>query len=152
MRIDGRNHDLQAHENGVKVVAPGKPNRVSAPLRLTVDAIPDNVAGVREAVVSYAKAAGIADVWAVALAISEAVTNVVVHAYRDRAVGQVRVVAEHPPDDGLIVTVEDEGGGFVPRDDSPGMGLGLAVVAQLAEAFEVAAGHRGGTLVRMTFE
>jgi anti-sigma regulatory factor (Ser/Thr protein kinase) len=125
---------------------------VGAPLRLTIDAIPDNVAGVREAVVAYAKGAGISDVWAVALAISEAVTNAVVHAYRETGAGKVSIVAENQPDDGLVITVEDDGAGFKPRPDSPGMGLGLAVVAQLAQALEIVAARGGGTCVRMTFE
>jgi anti-sigma regulatory factor (Ser/Thr protein kinase) len=78
---------------------------VAARLRLELEAVPENVARVREAIAEYAAQVGVVDIWAVALAVSEAVTNSVIHAYRDATPGTVRVAAEHPPDDGLIVTV-----------------------------------------------
>ena len=61
------------------------------------------------------------------VAVSEAVTNAVVHAYVDApAPGEVEVFAKRDPDDGLEVHVSDEGRGMMPRRDSPGIGVGLA--------------------------
>ena len=50
----------------------------------------------------------------------------------------------------LVVGVEDDGGGMAPRPDSPGMGLGLPLIRQLAESVQVDA-LRPGTRMRMRF-
>lgn len=88
----------------------------------------------------------------VRLAVSEAVTNVVLHAYRGRArAGPVHLLVELSPT--LVrVSVGDEGGGMTPRPDSPGAGLGLPVIASLVDDLGVS-GRDGasGTEVRMTF-
>jgi serine/threonine-protein kinase RsbW len=92
----------------------------------------------------------------VALALSEACTNVVVHAYRDRvdASGSpvtFRVVADREGRS-VRVTVSDAGGGMAPRADSPGLGLGLPVIAALTERLEVSPAPGGrGTVVSMVF-
>src|SRR3954469_22530632 len=88
----------------------------------------------------------------VALAGTEAITNAVVHAYVDEsAPGPIEVVMQRLPDDGLEILVCDEGRGMQPRHDSPGLGLGLPLVATLAERFEVEARVGGGTRVLMAF-
>jgi anti-sigma regulatory factor (Ser/Thr protein kinase) len=78
--------------------------------------------------------------YAVALAVSEAVANVVVHAYRDRhpgaEPGDVHVTVRVEADE-LLVAVVDKGVGMAARADSPGAGLGLAIIATLADRFEV---------------
>ena len=114
---------------------------------------PDQVRVIREEVKNYAIENGAADPNAVALAVSEAVTNAVVHAYADAPEpGEIEVVAQMVPGDGLEVFVCDDGRGMLPRHDSPGVGLGLPLVATLAESFEVQARSGGGTQVRMAFE
>jgi anti-sigma regulatory factor (Ser/Thr protein kinase) len=60
-------------------------------------------------------------------------------------------VAQRTGDDCLEILVCDEGRGMLPRPDSPGVGLGLPLVATLAESFEVQARTGGGTQVRMAF-
>ena len=91
----------------------------------------------------------------VALAVSEACTNAVVHAYRNEA-GQIadpsfRVVAEQVGSD-VQVTVSDTGVGLTPRVDSPGLGLGLPLIATLAKTVDIHAGAGGGgTVVSMLF-
>ena len=55
------------------------------------------------------------DVSAIEIAVSEAVTNAVVHAYVDVPEGEVAVTAEMPEGDGLLVAVSDDGAGLVPR-------------------------------------
>src|SRR5262245_1985690 len=85
----------------------------------------------------------------VMLALSEVVTNAVVHGYRGEA-GEVRVAAEHA-DDELKVSVADHGGGMAPRHDSPGLGLGLPLVGRIANRVDITAEVGGGTLVSMCF-
>jgi anti-sigma regulatory factor (Ser/Thr protein kinase) len=83
------------------------------------------------------------------LAITEACTNVVVHAYAE-AEGPMSITAE--VDAGrLVVAVCDEGRGIAPRADSPGLGLGLPLIATLAEAVELGRDAEEHTEVRMVF-
>jgi anti-sigma regulatory factor (Ser/Thr protein kinase) len=88
----------------------------------------------------------------VALAVSEALSNVVMHAYVGLpAAGPMRLRAVLD-DHRLRVEVEDDGIGLRPRLDSPGGGLGLALIASLTTELEFVCGPSGrGTLVRMTF-
>src|SRR4029077_13132247 len=82
---------------------------------------------------------------AVALCVSEAVANVVVHAYReaDRP-GEVEVEARRP-NGYLCLYVRDRGQGLAPRVDSPGLGLGLPLIADIATSIEVRRPDSGGT-------
>ena len=47
--------------------------------------------------------------------------------------------------------VVDEGRGILPRADSPGLGLGLPLIAQMTESLEVHDRRGGGTEIRMAF-
>jgi serine/threonine-protein kinase RsbW len=93
------------------------------------------------------------DIAAVDLAVSEAVTNVVVHAYRDRGPaeepGPIRV-ALRIEDDAAWVVVADDGVGMAPRTDSPGLGMGLSLIARVCDELEIEQRH-DGTRVRMRF-
>ncbi len=85
------------------------------------------------------------------LAVTEAVTNVVVHAYREPAEpGDVTVVAQHE-DSGMTVVVSDDGMGLLPRVDSPGLGLGLGLMAQVTDDFDIRTRAAGGVEVRLHF-
>ena len=86
----------------------------------------------------------------VKLAVTEACTNVVVHAYPDGD-GPMSVTARLT-DGALTVVVSDEGRGILPRPDSPGLGLGLPLIATLASSLELGTNDREETEVRMTFE
>jgi serine/threonine-protein kinase RsbW/stage II sporulation protein AB (anti-sigma F factor) len=119
-------------------------------LRLSELAVPENVGRLRHAVANYAHSLGVRDPGTIALAVSEAITNAVVHGYRDRDPGRVTVEAEVVRDD-FVVIVEDDGDGVKPRPDSPGVGLGLPLLAQLAATVEIEASGSGGTRVRMCF-
>jgi len=90
---------------------------------------------------------------AVALAVTEAFANVVVHAYVDAdTVGHLELRADVRGDE-LIVQVSDEGRGMQPRADSPGLGMGLPLIAQMADTFEVLDHQdRPGVAVRMHFQ
>ena len=87
---------------------------------------------------------------AVRIAVSEAVSNVVVHGYRGARQGSFSL-AVAADDGGLHVTVRDVGCGMRPRADSPGAGLGLPLIARLADSVSVTTPPDGGTEVAMTF-
>jgi serine/threonine-protein kinase RsbW len=84
------------------------------------------------------------------LAITEACSNVVVHAYADREPGPLLLDATLH-DDRLTVVVRDEGPGIVPHPGSPGLGLGLPLIASLSETVELGRDEQDRTEVRMTF-
>jgi anti-sigma regulatory factor (Ser/Thr protein kinase) len=88
---------------------------------------------------------------ALALAISEAVTNVVVHAYRDRAESGSVVVRAAVAADDLLVTVADSGSGLRARSDSPGLGLGLAIIAESTDGLDLRPVAGGGLEMTMRF-
>jgi serine/threonine-protein kinase RsbW len=112
----------------------------------------DQVRLARRAVEAYAREHGAVDPAGIALAVSEAVTNAVIHAYVGRpAPGDIEVLVERHPDDGLEIRVCDEGRGMMPRSDSPGLGVGLPLVAKLAQRFRVETRPTGGTAVSMVF-
>jgi anti-sigma regulatory factor (Ser/Thr protein kinase) len=60
----------------------------------------------------------------------------VLHAYRGREPGRVRVTASMVADL-LTLVVADDGVGMSPNPNSPGLGAGLTVVERLAERVEV---------------
>jgi serine/threonine-protein kinase RsbW len=84
------------------------------------------------------------------LAVTEACTNVVVHAYPDGRDGPMEVHATLLGEE-LTVVVRDEGEGIGPRPDSPGLGLGLPLIASLAESVQLGRDEQERTEVRMTF-
>ena len=84
-----------------------------------------------------------------ALAVSEAVTNVVMHAYRNGEPGVVRIFAS-VGEGALVVVVSDDGPGMTPRTDSPGIGLGLSLLAKVASTVEID-GDGDGTRVVLSF-
>jgi serine/threonine-protein kinase RsbW/stage II sporulation protein AB (anti-sigma F factor) len=84
---------------------------------------------------------------AIGVVVSEAVTNAVLHAYRDgERPGQVHVCADLH-EEGVEVTVADDGLGMRPRRDSPGIGLGMPLIADLADNVIVSSPGEG---VRIT--
>jgi serine/threonine-protein kinase RsbW/stage II sporulation protein AB (anti-sigma F factor) len=120
-------------------------------LELRTQATPAAVPGVRRAVVDFAELHGIGVAPDIALAVSEAVTNAVLHAYRDGKPGQMRVVACAEPQR-LVVVVRDYGCGMSPHPNSPGLGLGLSVIGRLTSELNIERpDDGGGTRLRMSF-
>ena len=86
------------------------------------------------------------------MAVTEACTNVVVHAYDEEA-GQLEVQMLAGEED-LTIVVRDHGTGIQPRPirrDVPALGLGLPLIAALSDSFELRGSVGEGTEVRMTF-
>ena len=106
----------------------------------------------RRAVEGVAQAAGACPgtVEAIRLAVSEACTNVILHAYRDADdAGRLHVSVAADGNE-MRVVVCDHGVGFKPRTDSPGLGLGMPLMAQLTEALDVEQ-HEGVNRLSMLF-
>lgn len=84
------------------------------------------------------------------IATIEACTNVVLHAYRDRAPGLLEVHGDvrdgHP-----TIAVRDHGTGVEPRPDSPGLGVGLALIGALSDDVHIGLAPDGAHEVRMQF-
>jgi anti-sigma regulatory factor (Ser/Thr protein kinase) len=119
---------------------------------LTLPARAENVAVIRHAFGGLGDALDVPDhaLADVKLAVTEACTNVVVHAYPEGD-GPMSVRAQLA-DGALTVVVSDEGRGILPRPDSPGLGLGLPLIATLASSLELGTSDREETEVRMVFE
>jgi serine/threonine-protein kinase RsbW/stage II sporulation protein AB (anti-sigma F factor) len=120
--------------------------------RWTVAARPDQAGPLRRQVTAYAGALGMPAqrLQELTLAVGEAIANAVIHAYRDAGPGTVDVTAG-VRDGAVVVAVRDHGCGLVPRPDSPGLGLGLGVISQIADSLRIRPGDHGGTEVHMTF-
>jgi serine/threonine-protein kinase RsbW len=74
------------------------------------------------------------------------------HAYLDHETpGTVEVHASCEDEQVVVVVVADEGRGMLPRTDSPGLGLGLPLIAQMTQSLEVHDRAGGGTEIRMSF-
>lgn len=122
------------------------------PFDVTFRAVSEDVGRMRRAAIAFLSAAGVGDAAAsdIGLAISESVTNVVQHAYVGSEPGPVRLrVAVRPP--GVEVIVQDEGSGLMPRADSPGLGLGLPILATITARVEMRERPGGGTQLGMWF-
>jgi anti-sigma regulatory factor (Ser/Thr protein kinase) len=86
----------------------------------------------------------------VALVLTEAAANVVVHAYQGAPPGLLyTLVAVSGPN--LLLDVFDRGHGMVPNPYSPGLGVGLALMAQLADGLDIAPNGEGGLRVTAVF-
>jgi serine/threonine-protein kinase RsbW len=130
---------------------------VAPVVRLDLPARPEGVGVVRQALTGLADGLALtADVLADAkMAVTEACTNAVVHAYGD---GDGRFDVEMFADEEqLIVRVSDHGIG-IPEDEDDrhegALGLGLPLIAALSDDFDLSSSTDdagSGTVVRMAF-
>jgi anti-sigma regulatory factor (Ser/Thr protein kinase) len=126
----------------------------TADVRFRLRAVPANVALVRQALAGLADNLGVDPARAadMKIAITEACTNAVVHAYADHdGPLEVTMRVEH---ERLVLAVRDCGPGLrpLPSDsDGPPLGFGLALIASLSDEFGIA-GSRRGTEVRIAFD
>jgi serine/threonine-protein kinase RsbW len=128
-----------------------RPAATNSDVRLTLPARPENIAVIRHVLGAFAEALKLPPdlVEDMRLAVTEACTNVVRHAY-DGEDGPIDVVVR-PDGDRLDVIVTDRGRGMGPSPDIEGPGLGLPLIAALAEAIEVQDAPVRGNRLRMSF-
>jgi serine/threonine-protein kinase RsbW len=125
---------------------------VSVPaLRVTLPAHRDSLALLRHIVRGFRDAYIIAPATMddIVLAVSEAATNVVVHAYGARH-GTLTLIAQLRHGQ-LHIVVRDHGCGIAPPRDTPRPGHGLALMEHVAASLEIL-GSPAGTDVLMTFD
>jgi serine/threonine-protein kinase RsbW len=123
---------------------------VSASFEATFPSTPPGVGAIRREIAAFAQRCGMSPqgVDAVRLAVSEAATNAVIHAYRDSE-GDLSVRAGVENGE-LVVVVADRGVGLAPRGDSPGLGLGMPLMASVTSRFRIVS-RGAGTEVHMAF-
>jgi len=116
-------------------------------------ATPEAVPSARRALATVAAAAGAAGerLDEIRLAVSEALTNAVVHAYRNNEAGRVHVTAAVASDE-LWVLIGDDGRGLHAWNDSRGLGIGLSLISGLSDDFAIIQRASGGTEVQMRFD
>jgi serine/threonine-protein kinase RsbW len=148
-----RNPEYRATTTARDLRRRARKEAVTPDIQLTLPARAENVAVVRhtlgalEAVLDL-DPQKLSDI---KLAVTEACTNVVVHAYPDGE-GPMEISASLDGTTGLILVVRDQGSGIVPRPDSPGLGLGLPLIATLSDSVELGRDKSEHTEVRMTFD
>lgn len=121
-------------------------------VRIVAPAFPTSLRGIRQAVDTAAR--DVLDETRrtdVAIAVSEAVSNAILHAYTEQAPGSVVVEVWIGPGC-MVVAVADRGAGYGPGDRSvnSGLGLGVQLMATLADEAAMRSGP-SGTRVVMTF-
>jgi anti-sigma regulatory factor (Ser/Thr protein kinase) len=119
-------------------------------LAVSLPAVPVSVREARATIGEIAQKAGASErvVEDVRLCVSEAVANVVRHAYREE--GDLRITVEREGDE-LTVVVRDEGiglGGFQREGD---LGYGLRIIDELTRRCTLTSVPDIGTEVRMVF-
>jgi anti-sigma regulatory factor (Ser/Thr protein kinase) len=121
-------------------------------LNIALPAVAATVASMRGEAADLAASAGASEeqVDRVRLAVSEAVTNVVEHAYATGGHGRVQMAAAVERGE-LLVLVSDEGAGIDSRRPSLGLGLGLGLMAEACDGLTISARSSGGVDVQMRF-
>src|SRR5580692_3367723 len=118
-------------------------------LEVTLPAIPASIGHLRSYAREFAAGAGATDeaVTDIALAISEAATNAVVHAYpAGKAANATASLRGNVADDWLELAIADRGAGFR-ACPSGGLGFGLKVMAEVSDSMRVEQRDEGTTVV-----
>jgi anti-sigma regulatory factor (Ser/Thr protein kinase) len=141
----GSNAQIQLHS--VPVI-----ERAYTDVKLTLPARPENVSVIRHVLGAFAEALRLPDelVEDLRLAVTEACTNVVRHAYPVDQTGPVEISIQ-PQQETVSVVVSDHGRGIGTSSDTTGPGLGLPLIAAIADEVELQPVPGGGSRVAMTF-
>jgi serine/threonine-protein kinase RsbW len=125
---------------------------ISAQLHNRRPATAQNIGPLRRALVELAARGGATDRQRqdIALAVSEALTNVVAHAYADDPLPGVMALHGTIDDAVLEVDILDKGVGMPSPTTYPAGGLGLAIIARVTDRVELS-DAAPGTHLRMTF-
>jgi len=126
--------------------------RTHTDVKLTLPARPENVSVIRHVLGAFAEALRLPDdlVEDLRLAVTEACTNVVRHAYPPDFPGPVEITIV-PSEEQVSVVVADFGRGIGSSSDTTGPGLGLPLIAAIADEVELQPVPGGGSRVAMTF-
>jgi len=126
--------------------------RVDTDVKLTLPARPENVSVIRHVLGAFAEALRLEDdlVEDLRLAVTEACTNVVRHAYPPDQTGLVEISIQ-PLEEHVSVIVSDHGRGIGTSSDTTGPGLGLPLIAAIADDVDLQPVPGGGSRVAMTF-
>ena len=118
-------------------------------LKQSYPAVAESITTARGALTRFAGEAGANpdQVEAVRLAASEALTNVVKHAYPDHG-GRIHVTAAVACDE-LCILIGDAGCGIRPHLARGGLGVGLTLIASLCDELEIVNRSSGGTELRL---
>jgi anti-sigma regulatory factor (Ser/Thr protein kinase) len=137
----------------IPVGGPAPTSAVQSVIRLTLPAQPENVALVRQVLDAVGGALGLARqlVEDARLAVTEACTNVVRHAYRELPGGGPLEVVIRPSRDAVSVVVSDFGSGIGPAHAGSGPGLGLPLITALADEVDIQHAPGAGSRVVMAF-
>jgi anti-sigma regulatory factor (Ser/Thr protein kinase) len=128
------------------------PTRPRVPLLVSdVAAVPESVTMLRHLVIAFAAAQGVDGklLGDIGLAVSEAVGNVIAHAYEDDRPGAVHLAAD-VEEASLEIVVADDGEG-IREKESDGLGVGLALIADICADFAIRERRPMGTEIWMRF-
>jgi anti-sigma regulatory factor (Ser/Thr protein kinase) len=131
--------------------SPSSIDRDTPSVRESYPAVAESIAVARRAITACAAEAGARpdQLQAIELAVSEALTNVVLYAYPWRT-GEIHVTARVAGNE-LWVLIADNGCGMHAGRDTDGLGLGLALISQMTDGFSVVGRSSGGTELRLRF-
>src|SRR5438128_11808470 len=126
------------------------PSDEARTVRLTIPARPEYITPCRLALTGISRLRPLSEelLADLKLALTEAASNSVRHAYADQTGGRVEIVYELHPDR-LVIEVIDEGGGFQPLPEDAGSesltegGLGIAIIRAIADEVEIGARPSG---------
>jgi anti-sigma regulatory factor (Ser/Thr protein kinase) len=152
--IDGSPNDASGRRFKPRLVKerPGSGSDARCDIRLSLPARAESVVLIRHVIGALAETIALPPVRVddIKLAVTEACTNVVRHAYAGEP-GGIDVAAS-AGEQGLEVVVIDEGEGIRPHPQAEGgPGLGLPLMASVAYEFEIDQTRARGTRVRMSF-
>jgi len=137
------------YDDDVAIVVYRRPH---APLRLENDATADRLADVRHRFATWLRAIAIPDalVSDIVLAVNEACTNSIEHAYRGHDRGKMQVEGEIEGAE-IHVRVVDSGSWKTPAADVSTRGRGLLLIRAVSDRVELG-GTPSGTTVEMSFQ
>lgn len=126
--------------------------RHADPLRIEVPAIADRLAQIRRGLTAWLQHIGVPDdvIADVVLAVNEAATNCVEHAYLGTDAGEI-VVEASVKDNRLAVCVTDRGEWRTPSSEPSTRGRGILIMRAVGDGVELD-NSAHGTTVRMTFD
>src|SRR3954466_3076673 len=126
--------------------------RTATDVKLTLPARAENVSVIRHVLGAFAEALRLSDdlIEDLRLAVTEACTNVVRHAYPSDVAGPDEI-SIRPTDELVSVVVADHERASGTSSDTTGPGLGLPLIAAIADEVELQPVPAGGSRVAMAF-